>query len=219
MSSKKILTIIIICIAIAFSAGMASAESPPSLPVMLYGDVKIDGNPAPVGTTITAKAGTSPAGATSVLTGGTYGEKANDRLPVAASDGASVDFYVNGIKATPSTQFTYDSKNAGTLIRVNLNAISEKSGGSPGGSTNGPSGGSGGGVSGGGIKPTTVPQSAVTPIKSASEVTTKEITKEIPATTNAAPSKTESAFNFYTILGVFAVIGLTGVALKKWGKI
>lgn len=214
MSSKKILTLIILCIAIAFSAGMASAESPPSLPVMLYGDVSIDGNPAPVGTTITAKTGENPAGATNVLTAGTYGEKANGRLPVSASDGVNVDFYVNGIKATPSIQFTYDSKNAGTLNRVNLKAISGKSGGSTGGSSNGPSGGSGGGVSGGEIKPTTMPQSAVTPIKSASEVTT-----EGTPTTTSAPSTTEPASNFYTILGVFAIVGLTGVMLKKWGKI
>jgi hypothetical protein len=113
LSSKKILTIIIICASIAFSAGIASAQSPPNFPVMLYGNVKIDGNPAPGGTTIIAKVGTSPAGTTNVLTAGTYGEKANDRLPISASaDGVNVDFYVNGIKATPSTTFMYNSNDA-----------------------------------------------------------------------------------------------------------
>lgn len=211
MSSKKILTIIIICTAIAFSAGIASADdNPPSLPVMLYGNVIIDGNPAPVGVTITAKAGTSQAGATNVLTAGTYGDKANGRLPVSANDGANVDFYVNGIKATPSTQFTYHSNEAGKIIRVDL-AISGTS------SSSGSSGGSGGGVSGSGIKPTTtVPQSEVPPIKSAAEVTG---TKEPQVATTAAPSTTGPAFNFYMILGVFAVVAVIGVALKKWGKI
>lgn len=212
MSSKKILTIIIICTAIAFSAGIAGADdNPPSLPVMLYGNVIIDGNPAPVGVTITAKAGTSQAGATNVLTAGTYGDKANGRLPVSANDGANVDFYVNGIKATPSTQFTYHSNEAGKIIRVDLTANSGKS--SLSGSS---SGGTGEGVSGSGIKPTTTaPQSAVPPIKSAAGVTTKEP----QVATTAAPSTTGPAFNFYMILGVFAVIAVIGVALKKWGKI
>lgn len=211
MSSKKILTIIIICTAIAFSAGIAGADdNPPSLPVMLYGNVIIDGNPAPVGVTITAKAGTSQAGATNVLTAGTYGDKPNGRLPISANDGANVDFYVNGIKATPSTQFTYHSNEAGKIIRVDLNANSGKS--SLSGSS---SGGTGGGVSGSGIKPTTTaPQSAVPPIKSAAGVTgTPQVA------TTAAPSTTGPAFNFYMILGVFAVIAVIGVALKKWGKI
>jgi len=235
LSSKKILTIIIICTAIAFSAGIAIADdNPPNLPVMLYGNVIIDGNPAPVGVTITAKAGTSQAGATNVLTAGTYGDKPNGRLPVSANDGANVDFYVNGIKATPSTQFTYHSNEAGKIIRVDLNAISGTSNssgsGTSGSSDNGTSDSSDNGTSGssdnrrsgssGGSETvsgtTTVPQSAVPPIKSAAEVTG---TKEPQVATTAAPSTTGPASNFYTILGVFAVVALIGVVLKKWGKI
>ncbi|VVB52981.1 Uncharacterised protein [uncultured archaeon] len=212
MSSKKILTIIIICTAIAFSAGIAGADdNPPSLPVMLYGNVIIDGNPAPVGVTITAKAGTSQAGATNVLTAGTYGDKPNGRLPISANDGANVDFYVNGIKATPSIQFTYHSNEAGKIIRVDLSANSGTS------SSSGSSSGGSGGGSGSGIKPTTtVPQSTVPPIKSAVGVTG---TKEPQVATTAAPSTTGPAFNFYMILGVFAVVAVIGVTLKKWGKI
>jgi len=213
LSSKKILTIIIICASIAFSAGIVSAESPPSLPVILWGNINIDGNPAPAGTIITAKVGTNPAGTTNVLTAGTYGEKANGRLPVSASaDGVQVDFYVNGIKATPSTTFMYDSNDAGKLIRVDLNVVSGTSGTTSGGSSNG---GSGGGVSGARGTPT------VTAIQQS--VTNKESLPGTPAT--GAPVTTPGAppeFKFSTILGVFGILALGAIiifALKKMGKI
>lgn len=217
MSSKKILTIIIICTAIAFSAGIAYAEEPPSLPVMLYGNVKIDGNPAPAGTIITAKIGTDPAGATNVLTAGTYGDKANDRLPVSANDGDNVDFYINGIKATPSVTFVYNSNDAGKLIRVDLVAISKTSG------TTGPSGGSGGSGSGsgggasaaGGTPKITAIQQPVT--------TTKESLTGTPVTATTVTTPGEPpVFGWSSILGVFGLLALGAIiifALKKMGKI
>jgi hypothetical protein len=216
LSNKKILTIILICTAIAFSAGIAYAEEPPNLPVMLYGNVMIDGNPAPIGTIITAKAGTDPAGATNVLYAGTYGEKANDRLPVSANDGANIDFYINGIKATSSVTFVYDSNDAGKLIRVDLKAISETSG------TTVPSGGSGSGGSGGvasvtgGTPKTTAIQQPVT--------TTKESLTGTPATGTpvTTPGSKFPMFGWSSILGVFGFLALgaiTIIALKKMGKI
>jgi len=208
LSSKKILTIIIICTTLAFSAGIAYAEGPPNLPVMLYGNVKIDGNAAPVGTIITAKVATSPAGVTNVLTAGTYGDEKNDRLPVSASDGANVDFYVNGIKSTPSRQFTYNSKDAGKLIRVDLNAISGSSVGSGSGT------GVGGTVTGtgGAIKTTTIQQPVL-----AKETISGTSVKGTPVTPGAPLE-----FTFSTILEVLGLLAIGVIviyALKKTGKI
>jgi len=44
-------------------------------------------------------------------------------------------------------------------------------------------------------------------------------TKENADPVTAAASTSEPSFNFYTILAVFAALGLIGVILKKSGKI
>jgi len=216
LSSKKILTIIIICASIAFSAGNASAESPLNFPVWLWGNVNIDGNPAPAGTIITTFAGNSPVGSIKFLTAGIYGEMANDRLPVSASDGAQVDFYVNGQKATPSTTFIYHLNDAGKVIRVDLNAPSGTSGttGPSVGSVNGGSGGGGGGSGAAGTpKATAAIEKPVTTKESTSGTPAKGTPVETPVKTPESP-----VFNYYTILGVF-VLMVGVIALKKMGKI
>ncbi len=214
MSDKKILNIIIICTVISFSAGIVSA-APPNLPVILYGNVNIDGNPAPVGTTITATAGTSPAGATNVLSAGTYGEVANGRLPVSAADGAKVEFYVNGIKATPSISFAYNLNDAGKLFRVDLNAQSSGGGTIRTSSSSGSGGGSGTGT----VtkkETTTATQTAVSTRESVPGTTGVKET----ATTSETPSTAK--FQFFSVLGTFVLLATGSIilyALKKAGKI
>lgn len=205
---------------IVLSAGIASAQSPPNLPVILYGNVNIDGNPAPAGTSITAKVGVSPAGATSVLTAGTYGDTPNGRLPVSASlDGANVDFYVNGVKATPSTPITYNSNDAGKLFQVNLNVQSIQPGDT---SRNVDRSGNGGGSGGGdnltktGTATPTASRIGVSTQESVSSAQTVEKTTGKPDTPGSAP------FQFYTILGIFVLLVIGAIiisVLKKGGKI
>jgi hypothetical protein len=217
MLSEKILNIIIICTVIALTVNFASAESPPNFPVYLSGDVNIDGKPAPVGTTIIAKVGDSPAGATKVLVAGTYGETANGKLPVSASaDGANVDFYVNGIKATLSTPFTYNSNDAGKIFQVSLKAQSSNSGSKSSSGTTSSSGGSTGGM--GTISDKKTPTS-----------TTKqgEGLTNAPGEPEAASSTTtrepvSPPFEFSSILKFFVVVvigAIIFVVLKKTGKI
>ena len=204
MSIKNILKLLILCIVLASSIGIASAEAPPNLPMGLYGDVTIGGSPAPKDTIIVGKVGDTTVGTTTVLNSGKYGDNGNYLGIFAPNEGDNVDLYVNGVFVTA---VTYTS---GKSISVDLNAPESAT---SGGVTTGSSGGSGG-DSGGIIKPTTTaPQSAV---NSAPGVTA---TKENTVAATKATSTSEPAFNFYTILGVFAVLAVVGIMLKKSGKI
>lgn len=223
MSNKGIFNIILICTLIVLSAGIVSAQDPPNLPVILYGNVNIDGNPAPSGTTITAKVGGSAAGATSVLNAGTYGDAANGRLPVSASSNGAVDFYVNGIKATPSPAFTYNSNDAGKIFVVNLNAPSSTGTGGNGHTSDASSGTSGDSTGGMGTTnkgtpiPTSMQGEGLTSAPGTTEV--KDTTVTSATTTKAQVSP---PFQFSSILGTFFVVvigAIITVWLKKTGKI
>lgn len=69
MSIKKILELLILCIFLASSIGIASA-APPNLPMGLYGDVKIGGSPAPKDTKIEGKIGDTTVATTYVVNPG-----------------------------------------------------------------------------------------------------------------------------------------------------
>jgi len=226
LSNKRIFNIILICTLIVLSAGIVSAQDPPNLPVILYGIVNIDGNPAPSGTTITAKVGGSAAGATSVLNAGTYGDAANGRLPISASSNGPVDFYVNGIKATPSPAFTYNSNDAGKIFVVNLNAPSSTGTATPTSNPTGTDGNgrtSGGGTGGMGTtdKGTPIPTS-----KQVEGLTSAPGTTEVKDTTATSATTTKSPvsppFQFSSILGAFFVVVIGAIIivwLKKTGRI
>ncbi len=214
---------IIICLVIAFSAGIVSAvsnaESPPNLPVILYGTVNIDGNPAPSGTAISAKVGDSLIGTTKIHTAGSYRD--NDELPVSASsDGAKVDFYINNIKATSSIAFTYNSNDAGKHVQVDLNVQSAQPVGTsrnPGSSGSGGGSGGGGNVTKQGTATPNIPEVAVSAKESISTTQAVTETTGMPDTPAASPT-----FQFYTILGIFVLLVIGAIiisVLKKGGKI
>ncbi len=206
---------IIICLVIVLSAGIVSAENPPNLPVIIHGNVNIDGKPAPPGTTISAKAGDSLAGTTKVLTAGTYGDIANDRLPVSAgADGTTIDFYVNNIKATASATVKYYSADAGKLFQVDLNAQSSQSGGTSGTSGRSGSGGSGGGSGGDVTKNGTPAPTAIQKDGSLKEsVPGATSTKETPVTATSPPQ-----FKFFTILLVFVLLVIASIIIYVFKK-
>jgi hypothetical protein len=203
LSIKNILKLLILCIVLASSISIASA-APPGIPMGLYGDVLVGASPAPKDTKIEGKVGNTLVTTTYVLNPGKYGDNGNYLGISAPNEGDNVDLYVNGVFVT-TVKYTADKS-----TRLDLSAP-EKSTSS---GTTGSSGGSDGGT-GGVIKPTTT-ASQVNSIQSAPGVTA---TKENTDPTTAATSTSEPTFNFYTILAVFAALGLIGVILKKSGKI
>ena len=204
MSINNILKLLILCTVLASSIGIASAAAPPNLPMGLFGDVKIGASPAPKDTKIEGKVGNTIVATTFIVNSGKYGDSGNYLGISAPNEGDNVDLYVNGVFVT-TVKYTAEKS-----TRLDLNAPEKST--STG--TTGSSGESGEGT-GGVIKPTTTaPQSAVNSIQSTPGVTVK---KEDTVDKNAVT--TTPTFNLYMILGVFAVVGLIGIILKKSGKI
>lgn len=195
MSIKNILKLLILCIVLA--SCIASA-APPGLPMGLYGDVTIGAGPAPKDTKIEGKVGNTTIATTYVVNSGKYGDNGNYLGICAPNEGDNVDLYVNGLFVT-AVKYTAEKS-----ARLDLYATSGTLG-SYGGNSE---------ATGGETNPTTTAPQSV--ISSAPAVTG---TKENTVATTAATSTSEPTFSLYTILGVFAVIVLIGIILKKSGKI
>lgn len=203
----------------ALFTGLAGAQNAvPNFPVGLQGTVSINGNPAPPDTEIIAKVGDTVVGKTKVQSAGTYGDKPNNKLPVTADDGATVDIYVNGVKVNT---FTYRLTDAGQTFQANLNAPAS---GAPlptatAATAKSISGGGGdnGGGSGTGDKGTLTTTSTQPPAPSEESL---QGTKETQVNAPGVPPK--SGFKFYAELGIFAlaIVCVTlGLILRKRAKL
>lgn len=145
MNYKKIIAILLV---FAFVGGVAAEDSLPLLPDEFRGSVTINGNPAPVGTVLTAYINDELRGTVTTTEAGTYGglELDDRRLIVTGYDGevdAAITFKVNGYAAPETSTFT-----PGETQRLDLSATYTPP--SPGG------GGSGGGGSSGSFYSPTV---------------------------------------------------------------
>ncbi len=134
-------TIIAILLVFAFVGGVAAEDSIPLLPDEFRGSVTINGNPAPVGTVLTALINEEVRGTVTTTETGIYGglELDDRRLMVIGYDGevgATITFTVNGHTATETSTFT-----PGETQRLDLSVTYTPP--SPGGS-----GGGGGGNAG-----------------------------------------------------------------------
>jgi len=123
---KKMINIIIIVLAFSFLAGITGAEENlPNFPMNLHGSLKIGGSPAPVGTVVSAKAGTHEVGSIEADTLGYYGDKPYGRLSASANaDGALIDIYVNTVKVK-TIPYNLTAATLGILSRVDLDAPAE----------------------------------------------------------------------------------------------
>ncbi|MDF2956084.1 MAG: PKD repeat domain protein [Candidatus Alkanophagales archaeon MCA70_species_2] len=84
------------------AASITTAQQPPALPCQFYGNVTIDGAPAPVGTEIVAKIDGEVRGNITVVEEGKYGGSHAQKLIVVGNmsdEGKNITFYVDGIKA------------------------------------------------------------------------------------------------------------------------
>ena len=94
--------LLVVSAAAAASVATTAAQQPPALPCQFYGNVTIDGAPAPVGTEIVAKIGDEVRGNITVVEEGKYGGLHTQKLIVVGNmsdEGKNITFYVNGIRA------------------------------------------------------------------------------------------------------------------------
>jgi hypothetical protein len=98
-----ILQIFLLLFAIATIPVSTASEASPSLPLIVGGEVTIDGEVAPVGTEITVKLGENTVGATTVGFAGVYGDLPTNRLLITSEpdDYENLKFYVNGVETDP----------------------------------------------------------------------------------------------------------------------
>lgn len=145
---KKI--ILIMVLTILLTSGMVSAQNelPLDPPPGYYGNMIVNGQQAPPGTTIIAKIGGEVRGSITTSASGLYGDNPgpsklwltgynNELTPTPAT----VTFYVKDIASPQTSTLT----GAGTINRVDLSFIIP-TGGGPGGTSDGSGGSGGGGV-------------------------------------------------------------------------
>lgn len=148
----------------------ALAESAvPTIPVIVYGDVTINGVAAPVGTTIKAKEaeGEEIDSFTIKNAGKYYMNISEEDIPV----GEIIVFYVNGAKVTTDADtFKMVSVAATSIVEYDLAATTSSSNGN----------GGGGGGSNGGSNPPVTPATPATPANPGTTPTTPAI-PAIPA--------------------------------------
>ncbi|SDY14058.1 CARDB domain-containing protein [Halopenitus persicus] len=121
--------------AVGVGAAQEETEGPPQTPASYYGNVTIDGEPAPAGTVIEAEINGTVAGSITINESGTYGgpDALDEKLLVeggAGDDGAEVRFFVNNgnIDRTEVTSVTAEDGSetvtweSGDVQRVDLAA-------------------------------------------------------------------------------------------------
>lgn len=127
------------------TTAIPAAAEPPPLPsqlAYLFGDVVLDGKPAPVGVEITAKLNGNVVGTTVVEQAGVYGNIPKTMLVVNCDpeDYGDVKFYVNGLESQTVGENTLENGSPGNEIEIDLIAESPAvsnsgNGGSSGGSS------------------------------------------------------------------------------------
>ncbi|ELZ36906.1 PGF-pre-PGF domain-containing protein [Halorubrum tebenquichense] len=130
--------------AVAVAPAAVAQDGPPPTPAAYFGDVTVDGEPAPEGVEVTAYVGGELRGSLTTTQSGAYGGSSafDQKLVVEGTSddaGATVEFRVNGEVAGTDEPVEWEP---GEVRRVDL-AVGEGGGGSEGGD------GSGGGSDGG----------------------------------------------------------------------
>jgi len=113
---------ILLCLALSLlwlAANVNAAGAAfPGVPQMFSGTVTVAGSLAGAGLNVVAKSGGVEIGATTTDAQGRYG------LAISADTGATIDFYINGVKANQTASYV-----AGQLSTLNLTAATAGSGG------------------------------------------------------------------------------------------
>ncbi|MCM1988007.1 hypothetical protein [Methanococcoides seepicolus] len=128
-----ILQIFLLLFAIATIPVSTASEASPSLPLIVGGEVTIDGEVAPVGTEITVKLGEHVVGTTTVGSAGVYGDSPTNRLLITSDpdDYENLKFYVNGVETDLVDSTTLKNAVPGatvsTTIASSAPVVSEKS--------------------------------------------------------------------------------------------
>ena len=117
-----ILQILLLLFAIATIPVSTASEASPSFPLIVGGEVTIDGEVAPVGTEITVKLGENIVGTTTVDSAGVYGDSPTNRLLITSEpdDYENLKFYVNGVETDLVDTTALKNAVPGTTVTTTL---------------------------------------------------------------------------------------------------
>lgn len=113
--SQRTIALILTFLLLGFFMALAPvqavlADAPPGIPHQFYGTVKNNGALVGAGYTVSAKVGSTELASTNTDASGKYGW--NEIFYVNADPGATIEFYVNGVKAAQTATFSAGSVTA-----------------------------------------------------------------------------------------------------------
>lgn len=196
-----------------FATMVAPAGATEDSPVLLflYGNISLDGEPAPIGTEIVVKLNEDVVGSSSVYHEGLYGDEPNKRFSITCDpeNYGDTKFYVNGNEAQIVNPADLENAKSWHLIGLDLIAKSP----ADSNSGNGGSSGGGSGVSTGTATDTAVPGGAGVP-DGAGEAAAGS-TPGGTTTSEAEPSQMDKPISPVVIIAIIAIIGIAAFAIYK----
>lgn len=198
----------------AFLVVPASATEPP---VVLEGNLLIDGDPAPIGTKVTVVAEGMTLSETTVTTEGLFGDERSNRLGVHSSYDV-VTIYVNGVETQTLDLTGYQS---GEMVPIDLAATSAVISSETKTTTTGGGGGGGGFGSSGAVadEEETEPASTTEEVIEEPEVE-EEVLQSTPDVKEGEPIpvSTSQGSNAIIILGIVVIVAAIGIYMYRAKK-
>lgn len=152
---RTVATAIVVVVLLATPLGGATAvaaDDPPEPPAAYYGQVLVDGDPAPGDVTVSARVNGTVADSIETAGDGTFGGAGafDEKLKVQAEPGATVTFWVNGEPTETTVEW---ESGANREVEVGVDELPSSEEGDDGGGSDGDDA-AGGGGGGGGAGPT-----------------------------------------------------------------
>lgn len=208
MINKKkygILLLQVSIILMAFFVVPALAYEPP---IILEGNLMVDGSPAAVGTKVTIVSDGNTIAETTVTNEGVFGDERSNRLGVR-SDSEIVTVYVNGVETQTLDLSDYQT---GDIVSMDLAATTPVSTGTKVTST----GGGGGGF--GSVAPEEIIEGEITDDEMQEETALLSTSDETAIPGDSEPLSTSQSSNYIVVFGIILVVAGLGIYMYRTKK-
>jgi hypothetical protein len=207
INSKKygILLLQASIILLAFLVVPASATEPP---IVLEGNLMVDGSPAAVGTKIAIVSDGNTIAETTVTNEGVFGDERSNRLGIR-SDSKIVTVYVNGVETQTLDLSDYQT---GDIVSMDLAASAPASTETKVTST----GGGGGGI--GSVAPEEIIDGEITDEEMQEETALLSTSDETAIPGDAEPLSTSQSSNYIVVFGILLVVAGLGIYMYRAKK-
>lgn len=121
--------IMLIFISVLLMAAPAASQDIPQLPMILYGNIQVNGDSAPTGTIIAAYKGDTPLGNTTIEAAGEYGDIPSNRLVINDPPGTDdIQIYIQTPSMSNAVEVQQITKwGSGEIKQLDLSAVYKES--------------------------------------------------------------------------------------------